>query len=156
MKNQLLLLFKSFKFAFNGLKLCFLSQRNFRIHIVFTFTVFLLSFLYYNFTKLEYIILFLICNIVLICEIINTCIEKIMDYVDLERNEKIKFIKDVSAASVLVCSITSFFIGSLLFFDIHVLNNIINSIFFNLKNLIILIFYSILSFFVIFFIKEEE
>lgn len=153
MKNQLLLLLRSFKFAFNGLKLCFLSQRNFRIHLVFTFTVFLLSFLYYNFTKLEYIILFLICNLVLICEIINTCIEKVMDYIDFERNEKIKFIKDVSAASVLVCSITSFFIGGLLFFDINIINNIINSIFLDLKNSIIFIFYIILNYFVIFCVK---
>ena len=42
---------------------------------------------------------------------INTCIERICDLIDESQNEKIKYIKDLSAGSVLLASIYSIVIG---------------------------------------------
>jgi diacylglycerol kinase (ATP) len=37
-----------------------------------------------------------------VTEMINTCIEKIMDFISLENHPQIQFIKDVAAGAVLI------------------------------------------------------
>ena len=54
---------------------------------------------------------FIICiGLVIAFEVMNTAIEKIGDYLNLEYDEKIKQIKDLSSAAVLIVSIASFVI----------------------------------------------
>ncbi|HQB19279.1 MAG TPA: diacylglycerol kinase [Bacteroidales bacterium] len=53
-----------------------------------------------------------ICNSV---EIINTVIENMADFVSPAKNDKIKKIKDLSAAAVLISSMTALTIGLIVF-----------------------------------------
>ena len=51
---------------------------------------------------------FIICiGLVILCEIFNTAIEKIADYLNVHQDERIRTIKDLSSAAVLVASFTA-------------------------------------------------
>ena len=52
---------------------------------------------------------------VITVEILNSSIENFIDFVSLEKHDAIKKIKDLSAAAVLVSSITAIIIGTLVF-----------------------------------------
>ena len=51
----------------------------------------------------------------IVAEILNTCIEKLCDLYTTERNEKIKFIKDLGAGGVLFASMIALSVGILIF-----------------------------------------
>ncbi len=105
-------LFRSFYFAFKGLKAVW-SERNFKLHIVSVCLV-LLSHLLLNYSPIEWIILIICMAMVLAAEIFNTAIEELVNLVSPEKNEKAGKIKDMSAAAVLILSIGSFFVMLLL------------------------------------------
>ena len=94
---------KKFKDAFNGLKE---GLKHKAIRIQFILMIFaiiggiIIKLDYYEW--LAYIICFMM---VISCEIINTSIEKMGDYLNNEYDDKIKVIKDISAAGVLISSI---------------------------------------------------
>lgn len=107
-------IFKSFKFAFDGLETAFLKGRNFRIQVALgVLAIFLAIFLNLNFS--EWLILVVIITLVLILELVNTSIEAIVDIASPEIQPKAKVAKDVAAATVLLASIGSLIIGALLF-----------------------------------------
>jgi diacylglycerol kinase len=61
-------------------------------------------------------LLVLLCSgLVMGFEALNTSIEKLCDFVEPNKNEKIKLIKDISAAAVLIVSIFSGIIGVIIF-----------------------------------------
>ncbi len=64
---------------------------------------------------MESSILVVVTGFVWAAEIFNTAIEKIMDYISIDREPEIKFIKDVAAAAVLVAAITAFITGCIIF-----------------------------------------
>ena len=105
---------KSFSFAFNGLKNLWVEEHNFRIHIVSTLVVVIAGFLF-KISLVEWIAVILSIGFVLATEIINTTIEKLADFVSPDRNEKIKKIKDISAAGVLIAAVTAFIVGVIIF-----------------------------------------
>ncbi len=46
---------------------------------------------------------FIICiSLVIMCEIFNTAIEKLCDYLNSQKDERIRIIKDLSSAAVLI------------------------------------------------------
>ena len=61
------------------------------------------------------IIVILLIGLVLVCELINTAIEKAVDLYTKKYNEAAKVIKDTSAGAVLTISITSAIIGIIIF-----------------------------------------
>ena len=48
-------------------------------------------------------------------ELLNSAIEKMADFVTLERHEAIRKVKDLSAAGVLVSALTAFAVGLIVF-----------------------------------------
>lgn len=112
--NQITSLLKSFGYAFEGVKSAFKSESNFRIHTLIAVTAILAAF-YLGFTKLEWIILTFTIAFVLILEMINTSIEKIVDMVSPEVRHEAKVAKDVAAASVLISTVLSVIVGVALF-----------------------------------------
>ena len=105
---------KSFVFAFNGLKILFIEEHNARIHLFATVVVITAAILF----KLEYfewIAVAFSIGLVITVEILNTVIENVADFVSPGKNEKIKKIKDLSAAAVLISSITALTIGLIVF-----------------------------------------
>ena len=79
-----------------------------------TFMVTLFS-LIFKVKVTEFIILLFCISTVLICELINTLAEEICDLISTEYNEKIKYIKDLSAGMVLISAIFSAITGLIIF-----------------------------------------
>ena len=104
----------SFKFAFAGIAAFFKQEHNARIHLTATVIVIALGIIF-NVSPTEAIALTLAIGFVWSAEIFNTAIEKMMDFISAEKSSKIKFIKDVSAAAVLVAAVTALIIGCIVF-----------------------------------------
>lgn len=66
-------------------------------------------------TKIEFILLLICITFVIVCELLNTVSEEICNLIDSNYNEKIKYIKDLSAGMVLVSAIISAIIGLIIF-----------------------------------------
>jgi diacylglycerol kinase len=105
---------KSFVFAFNGLKILFKEEHNSRIHLVATGFVIIAS-IFFELNTYEWIAIIFSIGLVFIAEIFNTAIENIADFLTTENNNKIKIIKDLSAAAVLISALTALTIGLIIF-----------------------------------------
>ncbi len=70
---------------------------------------------YFQTSRLEKVALLLIIFSVLTLELINSVIERILDFLHPLPNEKIKIIKDLMAAIVLVASFGAAIIGLIIF-----------------------------------------
>lgn len=105
---------KSFQYAFEGLNSFFCTQHNAIIHLVMTLLVFSAAVLY-NVTKMEAIAITLAIGLVWTAELFNTAIEKLADLVSKEYHPAIKFIKDVSAAAVLLSALAALITGGIIF-----------------------------------------
>ena len=58
----------------------------------------------------DMLLILVVTAIVLVAEIINSAIEALCDFVESENNEKIKVIKDMSAAAVGISIFSWFFV----------------------------------------------
>lgn len=63
----------------------------------------------------EWLAVLLCIGLVIVAEILNTCIEKLCDLYSTEKNEKIKYIKDLAAGGVLFASLIALTVGILIF-----------------------------------------
>jgi len=104
----------SFKYAFIGTYEGLKSQWNFKFHLLAACVVIALGF-YFEVNKIEWCILLICCALVISLELINTAIELLCDFVEPNKNEKIRIIKDISAAGVLVSAIIALVIGGIVF-----------------------------------------
>lgn len=107
---------KSFKHAFEGIVFCIKNERNFRIHLSFVLSVGIFAW-FYGVNKSEYLTLIFTVALVLITEMINTAIEKAVDFYTKGYSLTAKIAKDVSAASVFVAAFISVIVGVLIFDD---------------------------------------
>ncbi|KKT56967.1 MAG: diacylglycerol kinase [Candidatus Amesbacteria bacterium GW2011_GWA1_44_24] len=105
---------KSFKFAADGVKEAFQSERNMKIHFIMMILAIILGIIL-NLSSVEWAVLTVTIGMVLILEFINTSIEQIVDIVSPEKQEKAKIAKDVAAAGVLISSIVAILVGIFLF-----------------------------------------
>ena len=113
-KFSLLDRIKSFKYAFNGLKILFREEHNARVHLFVAIGAIVLSFVL-KISAIEWIAVIMVICLVFITEIINTSIENIADFISPERHAKIKVIKDLAAAAVIISAIISVIIGLIIF-----------------------------------------
>lgn len=107
-------LYKSFKYAFEGLAVALKKGRNYRIQTAAGIIALILGF-YLKISTVEWAIIVITIALVLIFELINTAIEAIVDIVSPEIRDKAKIAKDVAAGSVLLSSISSIIVGLLIF-----------------------------------------
>lgn len=105
---------RSIKHAFEGIAIFFKEEHNARIHLVATILVIMLSIIF-TISLMELIVLILAVGFVWVAELFNTAIEKMMDFIMPEQNDKIKLIKDLSAAAVLIAALTAFATGCFIF-----------------------------------------
>lgn len=115
---------KSFKFAFAGLRTLFREEHNARIHVVAAMIAISLGFAL-KISANEWIFLIGVISLVFICELINTSIEALADFVSPEKHPQIKKVKDLSAAAVFVSALSALIIGVILFLPkiIHLCTN---------------------------------
>jgi len=105
---------KSFIYAFNGIRLLFLEEHNSRIHAVAAICAIIAGILL-KILIIEWIALTFTIGLVFVVETINSSIENTADLISLEKSNKIKRIKDLSAAAVLISSLSALVIGGLIF-----------------------------------------
>ncbi|MCE3229428.1 MAG: DeoR family transcriptional regulator [Bacteroidetes bacterium] len=110
---------KSFAYAFAGLKAA-LKEHNFRIHVFAMALVVGLAF-FFKVTRSEWCILIICCAMVICLELINSAIEKLCDKVEPGQDPKIKFVKDVSAAAVLIAAVASAVTGLIIFYPYFII-----------------------------------
>lgn len=105
---------ESFGFAFNGLIILFQEEHNSRIHFLVAFCA-VIAGVWLKISTIEWLLIVLSIGFVITLEIINSAIENISDFISPEKHEMIKKIKDLTAAAVLIGSITSLTIGLIIF-----------------------------------------
>ncbi len=105
---------QTFKHAINGITQVFKKEQNFKIHIIAAILV-IIAGIFFSIDKTEWMIIIIAISIVLSFELINSAIEYLSDFVSPDYNEKIKRIKDTSAAAVLISAIGAFVLGLVIF-----------------------------------------
>ena len=107
-------LFKSFTYAFDGLKYAFKYEQNILVHTLATILVIIAGF-FFKISLFEWLVLALIIGLVIATELINTSIEATIDLVTKETHPLAKIAKDTAAAAVLVFGLTAIIIGCIIF-----------------------------------------
>lgn len=105
---------KSFKYAFAGLKTLFVEEHNARIHLVAAIIAIILG-LVLTISASEWIFLIGAMSLVFICELFNTSLEALADFVSPEKHPQIKKVKDLAAAAVLISAISALITGIIIF-----------------------------------------
>jgi diacylglycerol kinase len=105
-------LLESFRFAFAGLWYTLRTQRNVRIHLCIAAVVVALG-LWLNLSASQWALLTLTIGFVLVSEMLNTALEKLVDLVSPDYHPLAKVVKDVVAGVVLLTAIASVIVGLL-------------------------------------------
>lgn len=104
----------SVKNCLDGINYTITHENNFKREMILGIIAVILSAVL-KISILEWVIVLLLINFVLVCELINTALEKAVDLYTKEFNETAKIVKDVAGATVLVMSIFSAIIGAIIF-----------------------------------------
>ncbi len=113
-RNPLIKLIRSFGYALQGIKTGLRTQPNLLIHVVAAGLALSGAYLL-GFSVIEFALVLLCCALVIGLELLNSALELLCDYVQPDKHEAIKRIKDMSAGAVLVAAIVSGIIGVMLF-----------------------------------------
>ena len=105
---------RSFGFAFSGIFQLLRTERNFTIQFSAVILVVLAGF-YFSITISEWLIILSISALVLTLEALNSAIEKVCDLYSTENDARIKLIKNIAAAAVLISAIFAAIIGIIVF-----------------------------------------
>lgn len=105
---------KSFKYAFNGIRLLITHEANAWIHCFSAVCVVLVGwFLQLNMN--EWIAVTIVIGMVLAAEAVNSSIEALCDLVSPGYNEAIKKAKDLAAGAVLILAMAAAVVGLIIF-----------------------------------------
>jgi diacylglycerol kinase len=107
-------LLNSFVNAWAGIRSCFRSEPNFRIHLFAAIAAILFSVLL-GISPTEWIAVWFCIGFVTTMEMMNTAIEKLCDVVHEERHPVIKQVKDIAAGSVLLSAVLSLITAGIIF-----------------------------------------
>ena len=110
-KNKLI---KSFRDAIRGILYILKTQRNFRIQVV-CFVIAVGAALLLKLSLPEIAIIVFAGGLVLVGEMINTGLERLVDLINPEYHPLARDIKDISAGVVLAASILAVIIGLIIF-----------------------------------------
>jgi diacylglycerol kinase (ATP) len=105
---------QSFRFAFAGVVSFFKTEHNAWLHLAATILALTLTLLL-PCTQTEIILIVFAVCLVWAMELFNTAIEKLADLTTKETHPQIKFIKDISAAAVLITAIAALITGCIIF-----------------------------------------
>lgn len=122
---------ESFNYAVTGIIHALKNERNMKIHIAISIFVILLS-LFFDFTRVEMLLLIFAIVLVLMAEMINTAIEDTIDLITNDFHPLARIVKDTAAGAVLIAAINALIVGYLLFFDR--LNPFTSFILFKIRN----------------------
>ena len=101
-------------FSIKGIFWMLKSERNFQLEVL-ALIVNLFLMVYFQLNSTDVVLIFIVCFLILIAEIINTAIEKICDFVEPNFNKKIGLIKDIAAGAVILATLLSIITGILVY-----------------------------------------
>lgn len=93
-----------FRYAFSGLWAGIQKDKSIRFQCLLGILA-VIAGLILNISPYDWLWIALAITLVLTAEIFNSCLEKTVDYISLERNPQAGLIKDMAAAAVLVASL---------------------------------------------------
>jgi undecaprenol kinase len=105
---------KSFRHAARGLKYVVVHEKNFQNELAIAFAV-AVAMVAFRVTRAEMIVLFLVIAGVLVMELFNTVVERVVDILKPRVHPYAKLIKDLMAAAVLFTCILAIIVGLLIF-----------------------------------------
>lgn len=101
-------------YALNGVRQAFRTERNFRIHLAAGLLAVGLA-VFLKLSSYEWLFLSFSIAFVLQAELLNTAIEKMIDYIKPEYHAAAKAIKDIAAAAVLITAAAAISTGIVIF-----------------------------------------
>ena len=105
----------TFRNARKGFSLVVKSEINIRIHIIIALIVLILATLL-KFSTLEFCVLLLVISHVIVTEMLNTAIEFTLDSIFHNKfSRMVGMANDISAGAVMFATVTSIFVGIILF-----------------------------------------
>ena len=105
---------KSLKFAFKGVWLLITTEHSIMVQLGIAILVTFVGW-WMDISKTEWILQILAIGLVLVAESLNTCIEKLCDFIHTDYNKKIGFIKDIAAGAVTFAAVTAIIIGLIIY-----------------------------------------
>jgi diacylglycerol kinase (ATP) len=106
----------SFDYAIRGIVHGLRTQRNLRIHVGAAAIVFVMA-LALGVQGLELVALLLAVGFVIVCELLNTAIETVVDLTTDGYDPLAAIAKDVAAGAVLIAAVTALGVGYIVFVD---------------------------------------
>lgn len=106
----------SFNYAVSGIILAIKTEKNMKVHYLIALATIFLS-LFFDFTRIEFLLLLFAISLVVVAEMINTALERVVDLITVDYHPLARLVKDVAAGAVLIAAINSIIVGYLLFFD---------------------------------------
>ena len=104
----------SFRYALSGMADMLRQEPNARIHCIITVLVVAAGF-FFRISATEWIGVVLSIGLVISAEAFNTALERLADVVQPERDERIRDVKDLAAAAVLLCALAAAAVGAIIF-----------------------------------------
>ncbi len=105
---------RSFRYAFSGLYRLFRDEHNSLIHLAILIIV-IISGVCFKISKGDWIAIAIVAGMVFTSECFNTAIECLSDFISPGTDDKIKDVKDLAAAGVLISAASSVVVGLLVF-----------------------------------------
>ena len=115
MQNEIKRFRGSIKHALDGLSYAIAQERNFRIELCFALMVIFFIFIF-KIKNWEAIVLVLMIMWVLITELTNTVLERVVDILKPRIHPYARLIKDLMAAVVLISSTVAMVVGIIIFY----------------------------------------
>lgn len=103
-----------FGYAFSGLKQTYLTESNFRFHVVVAVLVLLAGWLF-QISSNEWLWILLAITLVLAAELLNTALESLTNIASPQIQPLAKKTKDAAAAAVLLCALFALGAGIVIF-----------------------------------------
>lgn len=103
----------SIKHTINGF-LLFSNERNMRIQS-FIGLIAVIGGITLDISRGEWVAIVICIGLVLALEMINSCLERVCDFITLERRDEIKAIKDMAGGAVLIVAVASLIVAGIIF-----------------------------------------
>lgn len=104
----------SFQYAFSGMADMLREESNARIHCIVSVLVIIAGFLF-RISAMEWIGVAVSIGLVISAEAFNTALERLADVVQPEQDSRIRDVKDLAAAAVLLCALAAAAVGAIIF-----------------------------------------
>lgn len=105
-------LLAKFSYAFRGIGLA-LKDKSVIVQVVIMVLA-LVFFSFFDLSLIEWCVLLMCCGMVIVAEMFNTVIERMMNFIHPECDDRVRDIKDFGAGVVLAASIFALLIGILI------------------------------------------